>query len=96
MSADREREKDDWHPMDTAPLETPVMVRMETDRVAGGVWVATALIYERDDDSRIQGDVILHYNGDALVTRFRGPLTGWRPLPAALSRPTTKATGDEG
>jgi hypothetical protein len=74
----------DWQPMESAPLETPIMVRMETARIKGGVWVATAIIHE-DSDHWTDGATILHYNRDSLVRGFRGPLTGWMPLPAPLT-----------
>ena len=69
-----------WQDISTAPLETKIQVRM-----ASG-WVATAILHE-ETDHWTTGASIVHYNGNVLVNGFRGPLTGWKPLPPIKEGP---------
>jgi len=67
-----------WRPIATAPTDRPVVVRMRTDRLQGGWFVATVTLPDPDDDSRFGScSTIWHYNGDTLMTQFRGTWTDW-------------------
>lgn len=85
-----------WLPIETAPTDRPVVVRMRTDRLSGGWFVATVTLPDPEDESRFAGSsTIWHYNGDILMSRFRGMWTHWLcDEPAALASTAGAGAGD--
>lgn len=70
------------NPMNTAPRDgTPIGVLHK--KVNGKAnWVGTVRLGRDSDDPNARNhDVIVHYNGDNLITGFRGVYIGWFPLP---------------
>lgn len=85
---DDEPAESPWQPIDTAPTDRPVVARMRTDRLPGGWFVATVTLPDPGDESRFAGSsTIWHYNGDVLMSRFRGAWTDWLPDSSAPAEP---------
>lgn len=77
---------DGWQPIESAPLERPIAVRMPLGgkyRVAK-YWVATAILHA-DCDHWTDGATIIHYNSNTLQPGFKGPLSHWRELDEAVT-----------
>ncbi len=76
----------EWQPIETAPRDRPVVVRMPTKHLPSGWFVATVDLPDPEDESRLAGcSAIRNYNGEYLLTRFRGTWTHWLPDdPSAL------------
>lgn len=70
----------EWQPIETAPTDRPVVVKMPTKYLPSGWYVATVTLPDPEDESRFAGcSAILNYNGEYLLTRFHGGWTHWLP-----------------